>query len=968
MHFKLVTRLITAISIFVLFILAVDMHGVLAQSEPAPSSESKTAASKFSVSPRTLSYSINFDKRKFFQNKYFVIKNVGTAGLAFIVSPPSSTDYVIASPAALSPGGGQVAIPGIAKGNKNSIRVGVEFLPVGPGKNISGTIRITSQASGGTSLATIKLLGTAIQKNPTPTATATATSTPRATPTVTATSTPRATPTPTSKPTPTAKSTTTPTTTRTPTPTATATSTRTPTATPTRTATATPTEKPTPTAKSTPSLTTISVGSTALLKSLPRLGMNVNFWTSWGAEQFSSNIIMNPGFEPTIDRAIVIVNSSSSTGFEDNAWWLGRADGFWTSGTYQVLTGKSAGDSGTIEDSVQSDGSGLPSFTTDGPAPALAVGDAISISQTQTSGAPSQWWIGSSTNCEINEGDSRPGSPGHSVAELQLQSGVTAEIDSYLDNGYQFTGQNFLPVTGPWQLSFWARTTSGSATLTASFRRSNGTAAFLSKTVSLTNSWQQFVFPFDPEDNGPANQLDLQFLATGSTGTAVRLDDVQLGNVDDLAAGAWRHQVIDTLNALHPGYLRDWQGQLGDTMTNRLASTFGRGSSRYNPDPSDGDEWFFYSIPDFLSLCHSVGAQPWIVLPTTLYGSEFTALGQYLKLEQPTYNFSEIVVEFGDENWNSVFRGAGIQNPVTMGQAANRGFTLLRAAAGASVPLHLEVNSQFVNPYIGETAIVNAPEADAVDVAPYYFYSLNSTEAEVTALASMFTMGDLPPLIASLQATTAPLKKSIDVYEVNASTFDGNAPGSQIDPYVAGTASGAALADRVITAMYSGITRQMVYDLAQYDYNISSSVGSMMLWGVANSLANEVSLRPTGLAVAMLDSAISEGDFYPATVSGPEASGITAAAFLSSNGWSMALVSANSEPRQVTITVPAGAASPTKIFTLTGATPTSTNDITAGNPEGEPQVSIVQTSLSGSQVTIPPYGLVVLLPADAPSP
>ena len=81
------------------------------------------------------------------------------------------------------------------------------------------------------------------------------------------------------------------------------------------------------------------------------------------------------------------------------------------------------------------------------------------------------------------------------MAELQLRSGVTAEIDSYLDAGYQFTGENFLPVTGPWQLSFWARTTSGSATLTASFRRSNGSAAFVSKTVSLTNSWQQFVFP-----------------------------------------------------------------------------------------------------------------------------------------------------------------------------------------------------------------------------------------------------------------------------------------------------------------------------------------------------------------------------------------------------------------------------------------------------------------------------------------
>jgi hypothetical protein len=753
----------------------------------------------------------------------------------------------------------------------------------------------------------------------------------------------------------------TPTPVSTPTPTATLTAT----ATPTATRTATPTSTllgSTPTSTATPDGATLTLGSTALIKSIPRIGMNLNFWTSWGAEQYASNVIMNPGFEPTVDRAIVIVNSSSSTGFEDNASWLGRPNGFWANGTYQVLTGESAGVSGTIENSVQADGAGLPSFTTSGSAPPLAVGDAISVSQVQTSGNPANWWISSGSTVRINTSDSRPESPGHSVAEMSLQTGTPSEIDSYLDDGYQFGGQNFLPVTGAWQLSFWARTTTtAGATLSATFRRNNGSSAFLSETVTLTNAWQQFTFPITASDNGPAGSLDLQFVANGSTGTLVHLDDVQLGNASDLANGAWRSQLITTLEQLNPGYLRDWQGQIGDTMENRLASTFGRGPTRYNPDPSNGTQWFLYSIPDFLDLCHQVGAQPWITIPTTLYSAEYTALGQYLAQAQQTYNFKEIVVEYGDENWNSVYRGAGIQNPVTMGQAANRGFTLLRAAAGSSVPLHLEVNSQYVNSWIGQQAILNAPEADGVDIAPYYFYTLNSTDSEATALTNLFAMSDEPTDIAALAAFATPANKSIDVYEVNTSNYDGSALEPQRDPYVVGMASGSALADRMITAMYAGVTRQMVFDLAQYNYTINSTVGNVMLWGVANSLADDVSLRPTGLAVQMLNAAIS-GDFYPVTVSGPGSSGVKAAAFLGTNGWSIAIVSASSTPSQVTINQPASGAAPTEAYTLSAATPLSTNDVTSNNPSGDQQVSIVQSSVSDNRVTVPAYGLVVLLP------
>jgi hypothetical protein len=676
---------------------------------------------------------------------------------------------------------------------------------------------------------------------------------------------------------------------------------------------------------------------------------------------------MNPGFEPTIDRAIVIVSSSTSAGFEDNASWLSRTDDFWDGGSFQVLTGQSAGTSGTISKSIGSDANGLPWFTTVGQTPTLAAGDAISVTQTQKSGPPANWWVASGSSVEINTSDLPPGSLGQAVAELELQGGEPTRMDSYLDSGAQLGGQNFEPVNGEWRLSFWARATVASgASVAASFQRLNGGSAFVAQTVALTGQWQQVAIDFNAKDSGAAAPLDLRFVASGPAGAAVHLDDVQLGLASDLAGGAWRAQVVSKLSQLHPGYLRDWQGQLGDTAANRLAPILGRAPTRYNPDPADNQQNFFYSLPDFLSLCQQVGAQPWIVLPTTLYSAEYTALGQYLAQAQRSYNFSEVVVEWGNENWNAVFRGGGIENPVTMAQAANSGFALLRAAAGSVVPLHLVVNGQFANPWVGQQAISNAPQADAVDVAPYYFYTLNATDSQATALGNLFTMSDESSNLAQLQASTGPLDKSVDIYEVNASTYEGTAPEAQRDPYVAGMVSGTALADRLLTALYAGVNRQLVFDLAQYNFAVSPALGNVMLWGITNSLADSTSLRPTGLALEMLNRAIA-GDFYPVTVPAG-VSGINAAAFLSSAGWSLAIVSSNPGPTPLTLSLPAGATPPAQLLTLSAPTITSTNDVTANNPSGQQQVSIVNTPFSGTQLTIPPYGFVVLLPPNSPAP
>jgi hypothetical protein len=59
---------------------------------------------------------------------------------------------------------------------------------------------------------------------------------------------------------------------------------------------------------------------------------------------------------------------------------------------------------------------------------------------------------------------------------------------------------------------------------------------------------------------------------------------------------------------------------------------------------------------------------------------------------------------------------------------------------------------------------------------------------------------------------------------------------------------------------------------------------------------------------------------------------------------------------------------PLRSFILSAPSINASNDVTADNPGGQHQVFIKETTLDGSEIAVPPYGLVVLLPADAPTP
>ena len=693
----------------------------------------------------------------------------------------------------------------------------------------------------------------------------------------------------------------------------------------------------------------VRIQAESAVSNVRRFGVNLGFRSSWGAEQLMANVVMNPGFEGIVDRCLVTAIPLDTHRFLDDSKWFGRPDEFWAGAEYQIRTGRSAGRGGRIVNSKKAGTRGLPEFVTTDELPPLEPGDRITLTKLTNDRLPTQWWIPTESAGRFSISlEPRPGSPGQRSLRFEPKPKSTAEVHSYLDTIGGRAGV-LLPITGKWRLSFWARARQ-QASLSVSFRRDGG-RTWVNRTFVTSPRWQQEVVDFDGGENNSHGPLDLSFKASGE----LWLDDVSLSSLDS-SSSAFRHEVLEVLAKLHPAYLRDWQGQLGDTLDNRLAPAEGRRASRYRPG---GDEAtaFGYSLPEFLDLCRQVRANPWIVVPTTFTDAEWAGLGRYLKSRSGDDRFSEIVVEFGNENWNRIFSPAGIMDPARHAEAAARGFRTLTDAGGA-LPIQAVVNAQFANPDSVAKLSSRLCFPALIAVAPYFLRSLSADDSPAAALSALFA-GDG----GTLREIAGGLRNSgheLGVYEINLHTTEGDAAVAVRTPVAAGAASGSALAIHLLDGLALGIRRQCVYVLSGFDFRLSGPLGYAPLWGIARELGSTQRLRPTGMALALLNRAVA-GDLYKCRVPYRD---LTVAPFRNGSVWSVAVASAAAEPREVQIEFPEihGVRLPTRCLTLRAAGPLATNE------EAE-LVSIAQEPIVATshmiRMHLPGYGLAVLLPEDA---
>jgi hypothetical protein len=640
--------------------------------------------------------------------------------------------------------------------------------------------------------------------------------------------------------------------------------------------------------------TELIVSASVLQTNVHRAGLNLGGPSSWGAEQLLSNVLFNPGFEGTVDGALATVQSSNGASIEIGRDDTYRGVGAWNGGRLTVQSGQSAGASAAVVSFEKDAVSHKETVVLESPI-GVASGDIVSLSKVNDAGEPSHWWI-SANRPDCHAGPARPGSPGARSWTLCSNGSKAAEMNSFLDTITQRAGK-LLPIEGKWRLSFWSLSSEGHPRLSVSFSRV-GSRSFFVREFSPSPGWQKTIVDFDARDDGPNGPLQLHFTVNDG---ALRLDDMELVRASD-ETFPFRKEVIETLKSLRPGYLRDWEGQLGDTVDNRLAAPFARRTSRYRSD-SDNDAKYEYSLPEFLDLCHTVGADPWIVLPTINSDNALEQLGNYLRSAQQQLGFGEILVEFGNEDWNPLFAAAGIQDPSRYSEASSRAFADIRKGFGSSPSLRTVVNAQFAN--TGQVQKVAASStADIVAVAPYFAFNLPLSAAPQQTDTLLFTSQREPFL--QLSSIVAAHKHELSFYEMNLHTVGGDALPEERDRFVLSTAAGAAVADRMIDGFLSGVGAQCLYSLAGYDSSTNQGKSLVQLWGIARDLSSPNHFRSTGLALELFNQAVQKESHAVLALDNTLPEGITAIAFHGTAGWSVAIVSSRQESSTLSLRFPPG--------------------------------------------------------------
>lgn len=683
-----------------------------------------------------------------------------------------------------------------------------------------------------------------------------------------------------------------------------------------------------------------------------RVGINIADHSNWGASQLMRNVLLNPGFEGTVDRIVAITSQSDEWSFSDEDGF-GHEDGYWNGAQFDIRSGALAGTSGTVTTSLKQGPSGLPQYYADTPLIGLQPKDALALTKFSDSDPTNEWWLGSGSNLLTAAlGDIPPESQGKQSLRFELKDWAPVEIKSYIDHIAKKAGK-LLPINGRWRFTAWVRGEGEAAEVTVSFTR-HGAPPFFEETFQPTAEWQEYTFEFDAQDNGPPNIMEFNLTAIGQN-AMVWVDDLFLGPIEDNPT-TFRQQVVDALKDLRPSFIRN-QAPYGDTWENRNSHPTARRTFHaraWNIPVTH----FNYSIGEFFDLCAHVGANPWLIVSPTFSDSEYEALGRFLAEKGNKERFSEIIVEFSNENWNWLFRANGYPYPEVHGVVSERAFRFIEQGADGNVNIRKVINGQHDFPWLTGQFIENASHADGMAVAPYFLTSLDAGTQPNEALRLLFEDDK-----GYLQDETQKAKDfgmTMAIYEMNLHTTSGTAPSSERTPIVAGAASGAALAKKILSSMLLGVNPVTIYQLAQFETDAWDIEDNVALWGVVRDLGPPLKYRPSGLAIYMLNRAIS-GDMYtiqPMDAPNETTANLTMAAFRPSEGWTAAIVSNNPNAVELEVTFPNdNHPVPTFIQELSASSPFETNEEGENVRVERKPIEIAERTV---RVTVPAWGLIVL--------
>jgi hypothetical protein len=765
--------------------------------------------------------------------------------------------------------------------------------------------------------------------------------------------------------------------------------------------------------------TNIAVGTTVLQPTVKHLGINLGTHNYWDSGQMMQNLVLeNPGFEGEIYQSIIECGSGTTTTCVDSDTSSSWTSGFWNGATFEFFYGAANGSTGTVSSYTKSGSSGVLTFSSALPV-APANGDFVIVRQTVPGNATAGWWTSTGGNGSIttNTTDLPSGTGGtQTVAMTAPTASDSATLDSYFDST---SGKSFIQLNGSYEVTFLAKATAGSDSVLVSVTRA-GTPAYLSKTVALTNSWASYTLTFSAAETGSSvGTVGLQFQTVGQD--SFYLDDVSLQPTSPAQPTAFRDAVVSTLTSLSPGVLRWWSGNsLGDTLDNMIAGPFARQRSGYSAFGTSmiNIEWGLY---DFLQLCQTVGAEPWVVVPSTFSTTDAANLIEYLASESSTtYGakraaqgqtapwtsvLSKIHLEFGNEEWNSTFRGGSIEVPAAYGARAQTIFGAMRAdPAYVASSFDLVLGGQAGNPWLNQQTQNATNNNDSFGLAPYLMYTVNTFDNNTDLFG---------PLLAEPQAFLSPSGNAegvssqyltvngkagtveggmlyldelaiqnsshpvpLAIYEANLSTDAGSITQSVINDFTPSIGAGIATIENMLLGMSQGMINQNLYALPQWHFSISTSGGAttVPLWGAVVDMGGPTNLkRPQYLAIQAVNQTIPTGaamlqtvqsganpTWNQALVNSVQLNGVQEIeSFAFSNGTQSGLVLLNVSTSSTLPVTFSGANAPTgdvQVTVLTSANLTDTNETSSVVAP----VTSSETFTSGTSLSLPPFSLTAL--------
>jgi len=628
------------------------------------------------------------------------------------------------------------------------------------------------------------------------------------------------------------------------------------------------------------SQTTITINSKPLHTNVQRFGINLSSQTYYDSGQLLSNLVSrNPGFEGETWQTILHCKTATATTcIDENPWTVWPAN-FLAGAHYEVLSGAAASSTGTIITSSVANSKanlGVALALTPSAKP-IANGDFLLVRLNNIPDDPTAgWWSTTTNGARFLPELTDVGSGKQSLRIEAAAPNQTATLASYFDT---LASHSFVRMHGQYQLRFRAKPITPHTQLNIKLERldtaHNNTVSFLNTTRTLTPGWQNYFVPFNASE--PPNAVGSVALTFTIASASVLLDDVSLSPAGP-APTAFRDEVVQTLRDLHPGMLRymDNGASFGSSLDNLLATSAHRRRAGYSTQQTRAED-IPIGIPEFLTLCEAVGADPWITLPPGLSTTEAARLIEYLASPAQTPQrghqlwtdaFHTIHLELGNEQWNSgSFSGATINDPKAYAQHATAVFAAMRNSKNFQPgKFDLVIGSWYAVPWWSQQELANSANTDTIAVASYLFATFNDAHSEEAIFGTMLAQPEQVDSrstgLMSQQATAAAAAhKNLAVYETNLGTMTGSASQSDLDSTVPSLGAALAVTDHMLLMLRDlGITTQNFFALPEFRNDFTNPSGqkeTMPLWGAVVDMGGATNRRrPTFLALQLLNSAL----------------------------------------------------------------------------------------------------------------